>query len=62
VKIEVSNIKLRCKNIYDCSTEAMSQGKPLTPELRKKASILGWCIEWVFFSNEYYSDDGLGIG
>lgn len=29
------------------STQALVQGEALSPELKRKASILGWCIEWV---------------
>ncbi|KAG1701553.1 hypothetical protein DVH05_010854 [Phytophthora capsici] len=28
-------------------TQAMAPGKILTPELKEKASVLGWCIEWL---------------
>ncbi|POM78349.1 Farnesyl pyrophosphate synthetase [Phytophthora palmivora] len=28
-------------------TQAMAPGKVLTPELKEKASVLGWCIEWL---------------
>lgn len=30
-----------------CSTKALAKGEELTPEMKRKASILGWCIEWV---------------
>ncbi|RHY30318.1 hypothetical protein DYB32_004413 [Aphanomyces invadans] len=33
-------------SVIHCA-EALTQGKGLTPEARKKAAILGWCIEWV---------------
>ncbi|CAK4067165.1 unnamed protein product [Aphanomyces euteiches] len=33
-------------SVIHCA-EALTQGKGLTPEARKKASILGWCIEWL---------------
>ncbi|TYZ59686.1 hypothetical protein PybrP1_011347 [[Pythium] brassicae (nom. inval.)] len=29
------------------STQALAQGAELSPELKRKASILGWCIEWL---------------
>ncbi|OQS04034.1 farnesyl pyrophosphate synthetase [Thraustotheca clavata] len=32
-------------SVIHCA-EALAQG-PLTPEARKKAAILGWCIEWL---------------
>ncbi|KAG7394283.1 hypothetical protein PHYBOEH_005395 [Phytophthora boehmeriae] len=28
-------------------TQAMAPGNVLTPEMKEKASILGWCIEWL---------------
>lgn len=34
------------------STEAFQTGTALLPELKEKASILGWCIEWVSRSYE----------
>ncbi|RHY11462.1 hypothetical protein DYB36_003009, partial [Aphanomyces astaci] len=33
-------------SVIHCA-EALTQGKGLTPEARKKAAILGWCIEWL---------------
>lgn len=29
------------------STQALAKNGELSPELKRKASILGWCIEWV---------------
>ncbi|CAI5741168.1 unnamed protein product [Hyaloperonospora brassicae] len=36
----------RGMSVVHC-TQAMATGKVLTPELQEKASILGWCIEWL---------------
>ncbi|DAZ98846.1 TPA: hypothetical protein N0F65_002571 [Lagenidium giganteum] len=33
-------------SVIHCA-DALTQGKGLTPEMKRKASILGWCIEWL---------------
>lgn len=35
------------------STQALAKDGELSPELKRKASILGWCIEWVRPASAY---------